>query len=486
MTRALSRAMERYRLMQLGTQGRQSAALAWLPPVVAAVIIGIGASQLPFSGTVTALLAAVLTAGVAIYVHRARERQLAGEQRHFAQRQRAQQQLIHAQNMEAIGNFAGGIAHDFNNLFGTIIGNLDLLREAPGRDPEIDELAGDALAAAIKGAELTRGLLAFARRQPLQPRRTDVNKLIGDIAAALGRSLGERIRITLDLAPSLWPVLVDPAQLEVALVTLTSFARDMMAKDGKLRLGTANLELGEDYAANHPGASPGAHVVIEVSDSGMGLAPELLARVFEPFSAIGARGLGLSTVFGFAMQSGGHIGAESKPGQGTTFRLYLPRAGDHAERDEPAPRGNGEIVLAVDDDDAWRQLATRQLAELGYEVREAENAAAAIAVIEAEPQIALVFSDVAMPGRMDGRGLARQVRGRWPRIKVVLASGLARAKVFDGSVPAETPFLAKPYRKEDLARTLREVLDAPPARMAEPVGPKQKRGAGHGAHSGNR
>jgi signal transduction histidine kinase/ActR/RegA family two-component response regulator len=472
--------------MQFRTESGARAHLAWLPALVAAVIIGIGASQLPLSRPLTALLATALTAVVAIYVHRVRDRQLAGEQRHFVQRQRAQQQLVHAQNMEAIGNFAGGIAHDFNNLFGTIIGNLDLLREAPGRDGEIEELSRDALAAAIKGSELTRGLLAFARRQPLQPKRIEINKLIGDMAASLRQSLGERIRITLDLSPSLWPVLVDPAQLEVALVTLASFARSTMPKDGKLRIATANLELDEDYAARHQGASPGAHVAIEMSDSGMGLAPELLARVFEPFSAVGARGLGLSTVFGFAMQSGGHVGAESTPGQGMTFRLYLPRARDNAERDEPAPRGKGEMVLAVDDDDAWRQLATRQLTELGYDVREAENAAAAIAVIEAEPQIALVFSDVAMPGRMDGRGLARQVRSRWPRIRVVLASGLARAKVFDGSVTPDTPFLAKPYRKEDLARTLREVLDAQPPRVAGPARSMQKEGAGHGAHSGNR
>jgi signal transduction histidine kinase/CheY-like chemotaxis protein len=472
--------------MRFRTENRQSAVLAWLPPVVAAVIIGIGASQLPLTRAVTAVLAAALTAGVAIYIHRARERQLAGEQQHFVQRQRAQQQLIHAQNMEAIGNFAGGIAHDFNNLFGTIIGNLDLLREAPARDAETEELSRDALTAALKGAELTRGLLAFARRQPLQPKRVDVNTLIGDIAASLRRSLGERIRITLELAPSLWPVLVDPAQLEVALVTLAGFARDMMPKDGQLRIATANLELDEDYAARHPGASPGGHVAIELRDSGMGLAPELLARVFEPFSAVGARGLGLSTVFGFAMQSGGHIGVESTPGAGSTFRLYLPRARDEAERDEPAPRGKGEVVLAVDDDDAWRQLATRQLTELGYGVREAENAAAAIALLEAEPDIDLVFSDVAMPGRIDGRGLARQVRARWPRIKVALASGLARAKVFDGSVPADTPFLAKPYRKEDLARTLREMLDAAPARPAQPVGPMQKEGVSHGAHSRDR
>jgi signal transduction histidine kinase/ActR/RegA family two-component response regulator len=473
--------------MQFRREKRQSAIFAWLPPVVAAAIIGIGASQLPLSRPVMALLAAVLTAGVAIYIHGVRERQLAAEQRHFVQRQRSQQQLIYAQNMEAIGNFAGGIAHDFNNLFGTIIGNLDLLRETPAGDPESGEMTNDALDAALKGAALTRGLLAFARRQPLQPERVDVNKLIGDTAAKLRHSLGERIQIALDLAPALWPVQVDPAQLDVALVTLAGFARDMMPKDGRLRIATSNLELDQDYAARHAGASPGANVAIELGDSGMGLAPELLAHVFEPFSAGGARGLGLSTVLGFAMQSGGHIGAESTPGAGTTFRLYLPRARDNAGRDEPPPpRGKGETVLAVDDDDAWRQLATRQLAELGYGVREAENAAAALALLEAEPGIDLVFSDVAMPGRLDGRGLARQIRTRWPRINVVLASGLARAKVFDGSVAADTPFLTKPYRKEDLARTLREVLDAPPAHAAEPVGPMQKEGAGHGAYSGDR
>jgi signal transduction histidine kinase/CheY-like chemotaxis protein len=472
--------------MQSPRENRQSALFAWLPPVVAAAIIGVGASQLPLSGAVTAVLAALLTAGVAIYVHRVRERQLAAEQRSFVQRQRAQQQLLHAQNMEAIGNFAGGIAHDFNNLFGTIIGNLDLLREAPARDGESDELTQDALTAALKGSDLTRGLLAFARRQPLQPKRVDVNKLIGDIAAGLRKTLGDRIRITLDLAPALWPVLVDPAQLEVTFLALAAFAREMMPKDGQLKIATVNLELAEDYAARHPGASAGAHVEIRISDSGMGLAPELLARVFEPFSAVGARGLGLSTVFGFAMQSGGHIAAESTPGTGTTFHLYLPRARDYAERDGPAPRGKGETVLAVDDDDAWRQLATRQLTELGYAVREAENAAAAVALLETESGIDLVFSDVAMPGRMDGRGLARQVRQRWPRIKVVLASGLPRPKVFDGSVAPDTPFLSKPYRKEDLARTVRELLDAPPARAVEPVGSMQKEGVGHGAHSRDR
>ncbi|HXP29741.1 MAG TPA: MASE4 domain-containing protein, partial [Stellaceae bacterium] len=244
----------------------------------------------------------------------------------IAERQRAEAQLVQAQKMEAIGNLTGGMAHDFNNLLGIIIGNLDTLRERKSVDCDVKELGGEALDAAIRGADLTRRLLAFARRQPLQPQRIALDELIAGNAKLLRRTLGEHIEISLEAAADLWPVIADPAQLEASLTNLATNARDAMPKGGRLMIATANRRLDADYAAAHAEVTPGDYAMIEVSDTGSGMTKEVLSRIFEPFYTTKERdkgtGLGLSMVFGFMKQSGGHINVYSEVGVGTTFRLY--------------------------------------------------------------------------------------------------------------------------------------------------------------------
>jgi PAS domain S-box-containing protein len=397
---------------------------------------------------------------------------IAGTLRDVTERRLVEQQLAQAQKMEAIGNLTGGMAHDFNNLLGVIIGNLDLLRVRHGGDPALDELAREALDAATRGAELTRGLLAFARRQPLQPRRVDVDEVVSGITRLLRRTLGERVEVVLALGAELWPVMVDPTQLESALTNLATNARDAMPKGGRLTIATSNRRLDADYAARHPEVAPGDYVMIEVSDTGTGIVPDVMARVFEPFFTTKERGqgsgLGLAMVFGYMKQSGGHINVYSEVGVGTTFRLYLPRARGAAEERMPAPAesvlpGRGETVLLVEDNTALRRIAARQLIQLGYIIVEAENAHAAVAVLEATPGVALLFTDVVMPGEMDGIELARLALSRWPTLKVLLTSGFPGTSLNDDSdVARSSRLLSKPYRKEELARALREAFDGVP------------------------
>ncbi|MEX0853168.1 MAG: MASE4 domain-containing protein, partial [Bauldia sp.] len=271
----------------------------------------------------------------------------------LARQERTEAQLRQAQKMEAIGNLTGGMAHDFNNLLAVIIGNLDILCGRKKDDPDVQELAGEALDAATHGADLTRRLLAFARRQPLKPQRVVLNDLITDLTKLLGRTLGEDIEISLDLAPGVWPVTVDPAQLEAALTNLATNARDAMPNGGSLIIVTGNRNLDADYAAQHPEVVAGDYAAIEVSDTGEGMTAETAARIFEPFFTTKetgkGTGLGLSMVYGFIKQSGGHINVYSEQGIGTTFRLYLPRvAATVAEGVQPAAtqdsRGKGETV----------------------------------------------------------------------------------------------------------------------------------------------
>jgi CheY-like chemotaxis protein len=369
--------------------------------------------------------------------------------------------------MEAIGQLTGGLAHDFNNLLGIIIGNLDLLRDLHRGDSDADEFASEALQAALRGADLTRRLLAFARRQPLQPQSIDVNELVAGTTKLLRRTLGEAIEITLELGDDLWSIIADPAQLEASLANLATNARDAMPRGGRLMIATSNRHLDADYAAEHPEVTAGDYVLIEMSDTGTGMPPDVMRRIFEPFYTTKERdkgtGLGLSMVFGFLKQSGGHINVYSEEGVGTTFRLYLPRAAAAAPGRERAPsalaRGGGEVVLAVEDNASLRRVVVRQLKELGYSVLEAETAISALALLERE-KVDLLFTDIVMPGDCDGFELARTALTRWPGIKVVLTSGFPEAKLNGrlGGTP-DARLLSKPYRKEDLARVLREVLD---------------------------
>lgn len=363
------------------------------------------------------------------------------------------------QAADAFEDLIGGLTHDFNNLFGLIIGNLELLRDPQTDQQESLDFSRDALEAAMRGAELTRDLIAFAQRQRLDPRAIDLNKLVTTTAEALSVGLGERIEIVLDLARDIWPVLADPAQLEAALTTLAASAAEAMPEGGRLKIATANR-----MADHDADLAPGDYATIALTDSGKGIPSDLIDRVFEPFATKGrtrGTGLRLGAIFGFMKQSCGHITVNSDVGAGTTFRLYLPRVAA-ATRSEPRHarpvESKGKTVLVVEDDAATRRLAVRHLTALGYGVVEAGNAAVAIATLETEPAIDLLFSDVIMPGEMDGLALAGMVVRRWPKMKIVVTSEVALTKIGDDDIGTRIRLLAKPYRKDDLARTLNEVL----------------------------
>ena len=380
--------------------------------------------------------------------------------------QASEAQFRQAQKMEAIGNLTGGMAHDFNNLLSVIIGNLDLVRgKAAIVDPEINELTSEALDAALRGADLTRRLLAFARRQPLQPKHVDVNVLIENIIVLVDRMLNQNIEIRLDLGTDTWPVFADPAQLEAALFNIINNARDAMPNGGKLTIATRNRNLDADYTSLHPGLEPGSYALIELSDTGTGMPPELLSKIFEPFFTTKEQGkgtgLGLSMVFGFMKQSSGHINVYSEMCHGTTFRLYLPRSSAAAEAYKPTEtlglKGH-ETVLAVEDNESLRRVVARQLNDLGYRVIEAQNGLMALRILESE-QVDVLFTDIVMPGGMSGSDLAREAVLRWPHLKVLLTSGFAEDTLNgNGHTQVSSPVLTKPYRKDDLARALREVL----------------------------
>ena len=383
-----------------------------------------------------------------------------------------EEQLKHAQKMEALGQLTGGLAHDFNNLLAIIIGNLDILSELGNRDPQQAELQQDALDAALRGSELIRRLLAFARRQPLKPDEIDVNALIDDISKLLARTIGERVQIKLDLDRSIPRITADPAQLETTIANLANNARDAMPKGGRLVIATRRAHLDRDYAALHAEVEPGDYVVIEVTDTGEGMAPEVRDKIFEPFFTTKGpgkgTGLGLSMVFGFIKQSGGHINVYSEPGRGTTFRLYFRIAVPAVDQDaseQPAAQDSkdksaGETILVVEDNPGLRRVVVKQLTDLGYRVIEADTARKALEVLDSGQPIDLLFTDVVMPGGMDGCELAQETMKRRPGARVLLTSG------FPGTCLSETEgfgtdicLLSKPYRKDELTRTVRAVLE---------------------------
>jgi signal transduction histidine kinase/ActR/RegA family two-component response regulator len=387
------------------------------------------------------------------------------------QRLKAEAELHQAHKMEALGQLTGGLAHDFNNHLGIIMGNLDLLAEDISADQR--ELVDDALSAASNGAELTRRLLAFARRQPLRPQRIDANRLIGEITRLLRRTLGEQIELRLNLDPSVPAVLADPSQLETAIANLANNARDAMPSGGRLTITSGVRFLDEDYADKHVEVTPGAYVMIEVSDTGTGIPPEILERIFEPFFTTKepgkGTGLGLSMVFGFLKQSGGHINAYSEVGRGTTFRLYLKPAEAIADEDAERPRatedfaGAGERILVVEDNAKLRSVLVRQLLDLGYRVTEAGEGDSALGVLDRGEPIDLLLTDVVMPGKIDGCALARAFIDRRPGGKVLLTSGFPSSRLSEiEGLGLDLRLLDKPYRKQDLARVLRETLASPP------------------------
>jgi PAS domain S-box-containing protein len=344
-----------------------------------------------------------------------------------------EQQLNQAQKMESIGQLTGGFAHDFNNLLTVILGNLQLLEQSLDEDAPARKRVRTASDAALRGANLTRQLLAFSRRQVLAPKIIELNALLGGMTDMLHRTLGESIEIRLTIDANLWSARVDPSQLESALLNLAINARDAMPEGGRLTIEASNRRLNEEYAAYHVEVSPGPYVLLAVTDTGIGMSSAVLQHAFDPFFTtkdVGkGTGLGLSMVFGFIKQSGGHVKAYSEEGHGTTIKLYLPRAdapgqssAEPAELDLGPPTGK-ETILVVEDDQPARETAAALLEELGYRVIQAANAASALSALEQNSKVDLLFTDVVMPGGLNGVVLARKVAERWPDIKVLYTSG---------------------------------------------------------------
>jgi PAS domain S-box-containing protein len=389
--------------------------------------------------------------------------------RDLTEKQAAEAQIRQAQKMDAVGQLTGGIAHDFNNILTVITGTIGILGEAVADKPELAGIATLIDEAADRGASLTKHLLAFARKQPLQPREVDVNALMLETAKLLRPTLGEHIQITPLLAPDAWTALVDPNQLSTSVLNLALNARDAMLDGGKLALETSNIHLDESYAEMHNEVTAGDYVMIAVSDTGRGIPAGDLERVFEPFfttKEVGkGTGLGLSMVFGFVKQSGGHIKIYSEEGHGTTVKLYLPRASGAglAEGASAAPEnveGGHETILVVEDDAMVRRYVITQVASLGYATLEAGNAAEALQLIDANPTIDLLFTDVIMPGAMNGRQLANEAQRRRPALKTLYTSGYTEnAIVHHGRLDPGVLLLAKPYRKSELAKMIRTALD---------------------------
>ena len=378
-------------------------------------------------------------------------------------------QLHQAQKMEAVGQLTGGVAHDLNNILTVITGTIEILAEAVADRPELLAIAKMIDEAAARGADLTLRLLAFARKQPLQPREVDINKLAVDAANLLRPTLGEHVEISVRLASEAPSALIDPSQLTNAIVNLALNSRDAMADGGKLTIETCNVVLDEAYAAINPDVVAGDYVVVAVTDSGHGIPAGILEKVFEPFFTTKdvdkGSGLGLSMVYGFVKQSNGHIRICSEEGVGTTVRLYLPPATGIAKPAAaavvPALEGGDETILVVEDDNLVRGFVLTQLESLGYLTLAASNATEALVVIDGPQQIDLLFTDMIMPGSMNGRQLADAALKRRASLKVLYTSGYSNeAIIHHGHLDDGVLLLPKPYRKSDLAQMIRTALAA--------------------------
>jgi signal transduction histidine kinase len=386
----------------------------------------------------------------------------------------AEDALRQSQKMETVGQLTGGIAHDFNNLLQIVTGNLEiLLRNLPEDSARLRRSAANAMTGAQRAAALTERLLAFSRRQPLQPKPVDINKLVAATHDLLHRTLGEPIEVEAVLTPRLWCVEADPHQLENAILNLAVNARDAMPDGGKLTIETQNTNLDQSYVAQHAEVVAGQYVALCITDTGTGMDADTVSRAFEPFfttKEVGkGTGLGLSMVYGFVKQSGGHLKIYSEPGEGTTVKIYLPRlVGDAAAEDEPselaAPEGTrGETVMVCEDDEDVRAYSVEVLRELGYRVVEAQDGPAALKLLETEArQVDLLFTDVVLPGGMTGAELAKKARSVQPDLKVLFTTGYARnAIVHQGRLDAGVELITKPFSYADLAARVRDILDKP-------------------------
>ncbi|MGU3657517.1 MULTISPECIES: PAS domain-containing protein [unclassified Methylobacterium] len=392
--------------------------------------------------------------------------------RDLTEQRRAEEQLLQAQKMEAIGQLTGGIAHDFNNLLTGIIGSLELMqtRIRQGRFDAIERYAGAAMASANRAAALTHRLLAFARRQPLAPQPTAANPLIAGMEELLRRTLGERVELALVTAADLWLTLCDPHQLENAVLNLAINARDAMPEGGRLVIETGNARLGDADARLEAGARAGSYVSIRVSDTGTGMSPEVAARAFDPFfttKPLGqGTGLGLSMIYGFARQSEGHVRIESEPGRGTAVTLYLPRHRGVAEPESVASdrtvlhrAARGETVLVVEDEPVVRDLIVEVLADLGYTAVRAADARAGLALLRGPGRIDLLISDVGLPGGLDGRQMVDAARPHRPDLKVLFITGYAENATFGtGHLEPGMQMITKPFSVEVLAARVRAMI----------------------------
>jgi len=381
--------------------------------------------------------------------------------------QKSQLALIQAQKLEAIGKLTGGVAHDFNNVLQIVGSNLQLLQAAVQSQPEADRLLRAALSAVDRGAKLSSQLLAFARRQPLDPMPLNISRRVRDMDDLLRRALGEDIEVETILAAGLWTTMADANQLENVILNLAINARDAMPDGGQLTIETANTVLDDSYTGDMPDVAAGQYVMLAISDTGHGMPPEVAARAFEPFfttkpEGVGT-GLGLSMAYGFAKQSGGHIRIYSEVGAGTTIRLYLPRS--HAKEIDPPKRlagpvkGGTETILVVEDDLAVQAAVVNTLQSLGYRVLRANDAQAALSILQSGVHVDLLFTDVVMPGALRSPELAQRARQLVPRIAVLFTSGYTQnAIVHGGRLDPGVELLSKPYRQEDLARKVRHLL----------------------------
>jgi PAS domain S-box-containing protein len=401
--------------------------------------------------------------------------------RDLTERIAAEEKLRHSQRMDAVGQLTGGIAHDFNNMLTVITGTIDFLAEAVADKPDLAAIATLISEAADQAAQLTGRLLAFARQQPLQPRETDIGVLITESAKLMRPTLGENIEIRLVLANGVWPAQVDPGQLTTALLNLALNARDAMPNGGKLTLEAGNVVLDKCYVEIHRNLQPGNYVVLAVSDTGTGIPEAIRDKIFEPFFStkeVGkGTGLGLSMVYGFVRQSNGHVDVYSEHGLGTTFRIYLPQADGRRTEDsidtmsESPIEGRNETILVVEDDRLVRASVTAQLHSLGYKTICAANAREAITVVESGVAFDLLFTDLIMPGPLNGRQLAEEVAKRHAPLNVLFTSGYTEdAVVHHGRLDPGVLLLPKPYRRTDLARMIRTALDRhPPASRPETI-----------------
>jgi PAS domain S-box-containing protein len=388
--------------------------------------------------------------------------------REVAERDRAEEALRQAQKMEAVGQLTGGVAHDFNNVLQIISGNLHLLAQHVGADEAARRRLDMAIAAVERGAKLSSQLLAFARRQPLQPVVTDLGRLVSNMDELLRRALGEAVELVAVVGSGLWNALVDPGQMENVILNLAINARDAMQGAGRLTIELGNAVLDERYVSSLVDVPAGQYVMLSVTDTGSGMTPEVLQRAFEPFFTTKPEGegtgLGLSMAYGFVKQSRGHIRIYSEPGQGTSVKIYLPRT-MLAETVEAAPQdgpvtGGTETILAVEDDAGVRAVVVDMLVALGYRVLTAEDGEQALRIIESGEHVDLLFTDVVMPGPLRSPELARIAQQVLPNLAVLFTSGYPQdAIVHGGRLDAGLELLSKPYRREDLARKLRHVLN---------------------------